>query len=89
MQFKKRKFGSELRIQGNLMHPYYAPNYGEVKKPYYAILNFGSHYIFNRYTFNLKMGIENILDSEYTTFADRNTIPRMGRNGFTNVLFSF
>ncbi|WP_445711385.1 hypothetical protein [Flavobacterium sp.] len=61
----------------------------KLKKPDYAILNFGSHYTFNNYTFYLKMGIENILDSEYTTFADWNTIPRMGRNGFANVLFSF
>ncbi|KIX20323.1 TonB-dependent receptor [Flavobacterium sp. 316] len=91
MQFKKRKFSSELGVQGNLMHTHYAPNYGEIKKPDYAILNFGSHYTFtfNSYRFNLKMGIENILDSEYTTFADWNTIPRMGRNVFANILFSF
>ncbi|CAM3652841.1 TonB-dependent receptor [Flavobacterium gelidilacus] len=90
-QFKKRKFASEIGLQGNLIHTNYAPTYGEIKKPDYAILNFASNYTFdlNQNKLNLKAGVENILDSEYSTFADWNTIPRMGRNVFLNVNYGF
>ena len=90
-QFKKRKFASELGLQGNLIHTNYAPKYGEIKKPDFAIINFASNYTFdlNENKLNLKAGIENILDSEYSTFADWNNIPRMGRNVFMNVSYGF
>jgi iron complex outermembrane recepter protein len=89
LQFNKRKFSSEIALQGNLIHSNYAPKYGEIKKPDYAIVNFASNYAFDidKSKLNLKVGIENILDSEYSTFADWNNIPRMGRNVFINLLF--
>ncbi|NHN24142.1 TonB-dependent receptor [Flavobacterium jejuense] len=87
--FKKNKFSSEIAVLGNLMHNNYAPKYGEIKKPDFAIINFTSNYAFDidKSKLNLKVGIENILDSEYSTFADWNNIPRMGRNIFVSVLY--
>jgi iron complex outermembrane receptor protein len=38
---------------------------------------------------NLKVGIENIFDSYYSTFSDWNNIPRKGRNVFLNLAFGF
>lgn len=91
LQFNKRKFSSEIALQGNLIHSNYAPKYGEIKKPDYAIVNFASNYMFDidKNKLNIRLGIENILDSEYSTFADWNNIPRMGRNVFVNVNFGF
>jgi iron complex outermembrane receptor protein len=90
-QFKKRKFASELGLQGNLIHTNYAPKYGEIKKVDFAIINFASNYTFdlNQNKLNLKAGVENILDSQYSTFADWNNIPRKGRNVFVNVSYGF
>jgi iron complex outermembrane receptor protein len=90
-QFKKRKFASELGLQGNLIHTNYAPKYGEIKKVDFAIINFASNYTFdlNQNKLNLKAGVENILDSQYSTFADWNNIPRMGRNVFVNISYGF
>lgn len=91
IQYSKMKFSTELGVQGNLIQSEYAPYYGETKKQDYAIVNFVSSYKFNIQNdiLNLRLGVENILDSNYTTFADWNNIPRMGRNVFMNVLYSF
>lgn len=91
LQFKKNKFSSELGLQGNLIHANYAPKYGEIKKPDFAIVNIASNYTFDidKNKLNFRVGIENILDSEYSTFADWNNIPRMGRNVFVNVNYGF
>lgn len=88
--YKKNKFSSELAVLGNFIHHNYAPKYGEIKKPDYAILNFASNYTFDfdKTKLNIKAGMENILDSAYSTFADWNNIPRMGRNLFINMIFS-
>ena len=89
--FKKNKFSSELAVLGNFIHNNYAPKYGEIRKSAYAILNFASNYTFDfdKTKLNLKAGIENILDSEYSTFTDWNNIPRMGRNVFVNLNINF
>lgn len=91
LQFKKNKFSSEVAMIGNLIHNNYAPKYGEIKKPDYAILNFASNYTFDfdKTKLNVKAGIENIFDSSYSTFADWNNIPRMGRNMFVNLSYNF
>jgi iron complex outermembrane recepter protein len=91
LQYSKSKFTSEIGIQGNLVHTNYAPTYGEIQKQDYAVLNFGSSYTIpmKRNNLNIRLGIENIYDNNYSTFADWNKIPRMGRNIFINALYSF
>lgn len=91
LQYSIMNFSSELSIQGNLVHTNYAPTYGEIKKPDYAILNFATSYTMpiNSSKLNIRFGVENLLDSSYTTFSDWNNIPRMGRNIFMNALYSF
>jgi iron complex outermembrane recepter protein len=89
--YKKSAFTGELSVQGNATHTNYAPFYGEIEKPDYAILNCASSYTlqFEKTNLNLRVGVENLFDTSYTTFADWNNIPRMGRNVFVNVLYSF
>ena len=36
---------------------------------------------------NVKLGVENIFDINYTTYSDWNNIPRMGRNLFINLSY--
>lgn len=65
--------------------------FGESPLPAYAILNLSASQRFKikKHTVVLKAGVENLFDTSYTTFADWNRIPRMGRNFFINLIWSF
>jgi iron complex outermembrane receptor protein len=89
--YKKEKFTSEISVQGNATQTQYNTFYGEDRTPAYAILNFTSGYLFHIEKSKLyaKVGMENILDTYYSTFSDWNNIPRKGRNFFLNIAFTF
>ncbi|NDP26859.1 MAG: TonB-dependent receptor [Flavobacterium sp.] len=91
LDYKKGKFTSEILVYGNAIQTQYSPFYGEDRTPSYAILNLNSGYsfAFEKIKCNLKAGIENILDTYYSTFSDWNNIPRKGRNFFLNVTFNY
>ncbi|MCP1996551.1 TonB-dependent siderophore receptor [Flavobacterium sp. HSC-61S13] len=87
LQYKKERFNTALALQGNALKSNFAPTYGEERTAAYAIVNINAGYLwqFGKQSLNLKTGIENILDTNYTTFADWNHIPRLGRNIFINL----
>ncbi|PWA07490.1 TonB-dependent receptor [Flavobacterium psychrotolerans] len=89
--FKRNKFSYEIAVHGNATQTQYSPFYGEDRTPDYAILNFASSYSFrwDKSKWNVGAGVENILDTYYSTFSDWNNIPRKGRNFFLNVSFGF
>lgn len=91
LNFKMQQFSSEISVQGNAVQSQYNPLYGEDRTSDYAILNLASSYSFHLDSskWNLRAGVENILDTYYSTFADWNNIPRMGRNFFLNVTISY
>lgn len=91
LDYKKGKLSSEIAVQGNATQMQYSPFHGEDRTPAYAILNFDSGYsfAFEKVKCNVKMGVENIFDTYYSTFSDWNNIPRKGRNFFLNVAFGF
>jgi len=91
LNYKKDNFSSEIGVQGNAVQTQYSPFYGEDRTPDYAILNFASGYSFHidKSKWSAKAGIENILDTYYSTFSDWNNIPRKGRNFFLNLVISY
>lgn len=91
LNYSKGKFSSGIAVQGNATQTQFSPFYGEDRTPAYAILNFDSGYSFHidKSKWNLRAGVENILDTYYSTFADWNNFPRRGRNFFLNVAFSY
>ncbi|MNR99496.1 Vitamin B12 transporter BtuB [compost metagenome] len=91
LNYRKNKFSAEVAVQGNATQTQYSPFYGEDRTPDYAIVNVASGYSFNfeKSKWNLSAGIENILDTYYSTFSDWNNIPRKGRNFFVNVAIGF
>ncbi|NGY36064.1 TonB-dependent receptor [Flavobacterium sp. XN-5] len=91
LNYKTQHFSSEISVQGNAVQSQYNPFYGEDRTADYAILNLASSYSFHLDSskWNLRAGVENILDTYYSTFADWNNIPRMGRNFFLNVTISY
>lgn len=65
--------------------------FGEKPLPTYYLVNLSASrsFQFGKHTMLLNVGLENLLDRHYTTFADWNRIPRMGRNIFCNVVWQF
>lgn len=89
--FKKENFNAVFAALGNLAQKEFASTYGQTKTPDYVIFNLNAGYSFkwNKNVVKVQSGIENIFDKYYTTYSDWNKIPRMGRNFFVNLAFSF
>ena len=91
VQYQKNKYSAEMNLQGNAVQAQFSPFYGEDRTPSYAVLNASSGYGFQlkENKCRIKAGVENILDTYYSTFSDWNNIPRKGRNFFLNLSFGF
>lgn len=89
--FDNRKFSSEIAVAGNSAKKHFNPKYGESYTSDYALihLNVGYHFRIDHTKINIKTGVENLLDTYYTTFSDWNKIPRPGRNFYVHLNFSF
>ncbi len=87
-----KRFTAEILVKGNATQTEFSPEYGENRKPDWAILNASVSYTFKfgeKSTLLAKTGVENIFDAHYSTFSDWNSIPRMGRNIFLHLVYSF
>lgn len=82
----------ELSVDGAAKQNKYSKTYGEDLTKAYALLHFSAGYFFTikeHHRIYIKAGIENIVDTYYSTFSDWNNIPRKGRNFFVNISFAF
>ena len=88
--YQRNSLSAEINVQGSASYSDYSKAYGETPAPAWHILNasFGKTFSFARHPLQLKGGVENLLDRNYTSFADWNRIPRMGRNFFFNIIYS-
>lgn len=88
LAFKHRKFNTEITLKGNTAQTEFNAFYGEDKTPGFAILNLNSGYKWNLENIKilLNCGVENVLDTAYSTYTDWNNLPRMGRNVFLNLI---
>ncbi|MCP2028423.1 iron complex outermembrane receptor protein [Flavobacterium sp. HSC-32F16] len=91
IDFKKEKFNAGILALGNLAQNEFAETYGQTRTRDYLIFNINAGYAFNwnKNSVQIQTGIENVFDKYYTTFSDWNKIPRLGRNVFVNLSFSF
>lgn len=87
LNYSGEKITIDISVQGNATQTNYNSFYGEDRTPDYAILNssFGYKFSFNTTKVLLKLGVENVLDTYYSTYSDWNNLPRMGRNLFLNI----
>jgi iron complex outermembrane receptor protein len=90
LTFNKKRFNSNLKLQGAAKQYKYSPEYGESQTPAYLISAASAGYDFplNKYIISLKIGIENMFDSIYSTYSDWNHIPQKGRNFYVNILIN-
>ena len=91
IEFRENLFTSELNINGNTSQKNNTIKYGETPTASYAILNLNIGYPikWNENSIQIKTGIENLLDTYYTTYSDWNKIPRPGRNAFVHLSYIF
>lgn len=89
--FKHRQFSSELGLEGAIRQTKYNPAFGETAAGAYTVINASAGYKFTLHKtgITLNTGVENIFNTYYSTFADWNRIPRMGRNLFMNLMIGF
>ncbi|MCF6223357.1 MAG: TonB-dependent receptor [Flavobacteriaceae bacterium] len=89
MQYQKNFFNAEINMNGAAEQKNFNSDYGEDLTKAYTIFNANASYAFyfDSTKLLLKTGVENIFDRNYSTFADWNNIPRLGRNVFLNVSF--
>ncbi len=91
LHFMHREFGVQTSLNGDFAHDDYSPEYGEDLTPAYSIWNISADYTisFKNFKTVLQVGAENLFNKYYSTYADWGNIPRMGRNIFTSMKFSF
>ncbi|MFD2550599.1 TonB-dependent receptor plug domain-containing protein [Bizionia sediminis] len=89
--YNTTKFNAALQLEGNGNQSNYSSFYGEDETPAYGVLNLnlGNVVQINNQRMIFKYGVENILDTNYSTYADWNNIPRQGRNFYANVSYVF
>lgn len=91
LAYAVKTFSAEVSVNGAARQNHFNPGFGEQALPAYMITNLSAA---NRFTLGqqslwLKAGVENLLDKNYTTFADWNRLPRMGRNVYVNMIWGF
>lgn len=89
INYNKPNFNVALQLNGNGNQSNYSSFYGENETASFAILNLnlGHSFMDKKGRTILKYGIENILDANYSTYADWNNIPRPGRNFYMNISY--
>jgi iron complex outermembrane receptor protein len=90
LTFNKKRFNSNIKLQGAAKQYKYSQEYGESQTPAYIIsaASLGYDFPLKKYILSLKIGIENVFDSKYSTYSDWNHIPQKGRNFYMNLLIN-
>ncbi len=90
LHFQYREFGFQTSVNGDFEQLNYSPEYGEDQTPSYNIWNFSTDYRFQIKNKNVvaQIGVENLFNKYYSTYADWGNIPRVGRNIFTSLKFN-
>ena len=83
------RFQGKAEVQGNARQAKYGKKYGETETPAWTIVNLSANYQLSiiNYQLVLRVGIENLFDKRYTTYADWCDIPQKGRNIYMNLSF--
>jgi len=89
--FLRKSFSADVVVNGAVKQARYNEEFGEEGVAGYAVMNVSAGYkfVWGRNGLMLKAGVENVMDRRYRTFADWNKVPRMGRNVFMNLVWSF
>jgi iron complex outermembrane receptor protein len=87
LKYRYQKLNVAIECIGNGSQTQFGSFYEEKPTAAFTILNFSAGYKFNwdGSILHIKMGVENIINTYYTTYSDWNKIPRIGRNTYLNL----
>lgn len=87
LHYSYKKVGLLASLNGDLTQKNYSPQYGEDQTPSYTNCTISADYSFyiSNYKTEVQVGVENLFNEYYSTYADWGNIPRMGRNIFTSL----
>ncbi len=89
--YSRSGFMANAELKGNARQVDFGPKYGETETPAYAVVNLSAQYALaiKKTSLVVRVGVENLLDKAYTTYADWREIPQKGRNVYANVAVTF
>jgi len=87
--YQYQRFQAQATIKGNARQNNYGDKYGETVAKAWTILNLSAQYQLSVLSSQLsvRLGVENLFDKQYATYADWNHIPQKGRNIYMNLTF--
>ena len=87
--YQHQRFQAQATIKGNARQSNYGEKYGETAAKAWTIVNLSASYQFSILSSQLsvRLGVENLFDKQYATYADWNHIPQKGRNIYMNLTF--
>lgn len=88
LRYSRKQFFADIKMQGAVKQVKYGAAFGETAANAFTVFDISAsqQVKLGKARLIIKTGVENLLDRYYTTFADWNRIPRMGRNVFGNVI---
>ncbi len=90
MRYTGKPFAAEATVETSTANRP-APEFGETRKPGYMFgdIAVSRSFVPGEQRISVNLGINNILDQYYTTFADWFGIPSMGRNVYGHVVYAW
>lgn len=90
LSYTNKAFSGALAMRGAGRQVNFNPEFGEDETDAYTVfsLTLGNQFSFSEDKLYVKLGVENILDKNYSTYTDWRNIPRMGRNIFASVSYT-
>ena len=90
LRYTKKQYVAEASTEASTRNCPSA-EFGETRKPSYMIANLSVSRVIplNKDRISINLGINNILNQYYTTFADWFGIPSMGRNVYCHVVYAW
>ena len=89
LQYHYKRLQVGAVVKGNARQSNYGEKYGETAAKAWTILNLAAQYqlLIVNYQLSIRVGVENLFDKQYATYADWNHIPQKGRNIYMNLTF--
>ena len=87
--YQYQRFQAQATVKGNARQSNYGEKYGETAAKAWTIVNLSAQYKFSIFysQLSIRVGVENVFDKQYATYADWNHIPQKGRNVYMNLTF--
>lgn len=91
LQYNHESFSGSIAMRGASSQVNFSPDFGEDETDSYTVFSLTVGKAFSIYNDNLflKLGVENLFDTYYSTYSDWKNIPRIGRNYFLTASYAF